>query len=78
MNSGAWITLYIPVMLIIFVAWELIQLYRRHEGNESALTMSQYVRRKAQEGSRFFKIFIWAFPLFVTLVGVWLYFHWRG
>lgn len=78
MNSGQYITLFIPVMLGAFVVWELVQLYRKRGGNASALTMSQYVTRKAKAGSWFFRVFILAFPIFLLVLSVWLVLHWEG
>ena len=75
MTSGQYITYFMYAVLIIFTIWELIQLYRRRKGNESAFTMSQYVERKAKKSKR------WAywnliFALLITVVGIWLIFHW--
>ena len=78
MTSGWWITIFIPACLGIFILWEFLQLYRRHKGNKSALTNSQYVRKQAKEGSRFYLWYILLFPLFIIAVGIWLFFHWAG
>lgn len=78
MTSGFYITWFVPVCLIIFGVWELIQLYRRRKGNKSARTMSQYVVWRAREGSAFYEGFIWVFALFVGVLGFFLLFHWEG
>lgn len=79
MTSGEWITYFLIFsVLVVFPAWEFVQLYRRRQGNKSALTMSQYVVRQAKAGSKFWKVFILAFPIFILLVATWLVFHWEG
>lgn len=79
MNSGQYITYFLIFsVLVVFPAWELIQLYRRRNGNKSARTMSQYVILRAKEGSRFWKGFILGFPIFIILVMLWLIPHWEG
>lgn len=82
MNSGEWITLFlfggVSILLAAFIPWELIQLYRRRNGNASARTLSQYVIKRAKEGSKFWRVVIVAFPVFLMVVGLWLLFHWEG
>lgn len=79
-TSGFYITWYlIGSVLLVFPAWELINLYRRREyGNDTSLTMSQFVTQMAREKSLFYRIFILAFPVFIILVGIWLIPHWQG
>lgn len=78
-TSGFYITWFlIGSVLLVFPLWELIQLYRRQRGNDSSLTMSQFVVAYAKSGSRFFRVFILAFPVLISLVGPWLLFHWEG
>ncbi len=79
MTSGEYITYFLIISVLgIFPAWEFIQLYRRRQGNKSAYTMSQYVVRRAKAGSKFWKIFILAFPTLILVVSIWLYYHWLG
>ena len=79
MTSGEWITYFlIAAVLVIFPLWQFIQLYRRRRGNKSAMTMSQFVVRRAKGGSSFWSWFIIIFPIFILLVSVWLIFHWEG
>jgi uncharacterized membrane protein len=78
-TSGQYITWSMIVYLFgVFLPWELIQLARRRAGNKSALTMSQFVTRKAEGGHRLWKWFVVLFPVFVTFLGVWLFFHWQA
>lgn len=77
MTSGELITWWaLFSVLIAFPAWEFIQLYRRRKGNKSALTMSQYVTRRAKEGNEFWKWVAILFPFFLFIVAIWLVFHW--
>ena len=78
MNSGQWITYSLIGGLVAFVVWELVQLQRRRWGNKSARTLSQYVVGRAKAGSTKWKVFIVGFPVFIALVGVWLFFHFEG
>jgi len=78
MTSGELITYFIPGTLIIFITWELIQLERKRGGNKSARTNSQWVIWKAKGGSVFWRRYLIIFPIFITLVGLWLLFHWEG
>ena len=79
MNSGAWITFYLFVsVLVIFPAWEFIQLYRRRHGAGSALTMSQYITKRVRAGSKPWLFVAVAFPIFILLVSFLLLFHWEG
>lgn len=78
MTSGQWIAWSVPVGLLIFVGWELLQLHRRRRGNQSALTKSQYVTRQAKAGHRGWAWYILIFPVFIALVGVWLVFHFQA
>lgn len=78
MTSGQWITYFLfASVLVIFPIWELLQLLRRRLGNESALTMSQYVTRRAKKSKKWAVIVI-AFPILILLVAIWLIFHWEG
>lgn len=72
MTSGQWITYFLLGALVAFIIWEFIQLARGKE------TMSQYVIRRAKEGSGFWRLFILIFPFFVIAVGIWLVPHWEG
>ena len=79
MNSGEYITWFLILsVLVVFPAWEFIQLYRRRKGNRSARTMSQYVIHMAKNGHNGWKWFLIVFPVFIMLVSVWLIFHWEG
>jgi hypothetical protein len=79
MTSGEYITYFLILSVLgIFPVWEFVQLYRRRQGNKSALTMSQYVVKRARAGSKFWKVFILAFPVFILLIAIWLVFHWSG
>lgn len=78
MNSGEWITFFLLFSLVAFVVWEFTQLYRRRQGNRSARTMSQYVIHRVRAGSSGWKWFVLLFPIFITLVGIWLLFHWEA
>jgi hypothetical protein len=82
MTSGAWITLFlfggVALLFIIGTPWEFLQLYRHRKGNKSALTISQYVVRKAEGGSKFWRFMVVAFPIFLIIVGLILLFHWEG
>lgn len=79
MNSGEYITWFlIGSVLVVFPAWEFIQLYRRRKGNRSARTMSQYVIHRAENGSTFWRGFTIAFPALIFFVSLWLLLHWEG
>lgn len=82
MTSGALISWFVAggvgLWLLIFIPWELIQLFRRRMGNDSALTASQYMTGKAKAGHRGWMMFIIAFPFFLIIVGIWLVFHFSG
>ena len=82
MTSGQWITLYmlggLAFLVITFIAWEFIQLYRRRKGNKSAKTLTQWVTSKADGGSEFWHWFTVVFPIVLVLIGVWLIFHFEG
>jgi hypothetical protein len=79
MTSGFWIWLSVPFFLFaVFLPWELWQLKRRRNGNQSALTKSQYATRLARAGNKFMRWYILIFPVFIALVGVWLIFHWSA
>jgi uncharacterized membrane protein len=79
MTSGQYITWFLILsVLVVFPAWELIQLQRRRNGNKSALTMSQYIGKKIEAGSKPWTYFVIVFPIFIIVVAVWLLFHWEG
>lgn len=79
MTSGTWITLYLfTSVLVIFPAWEFLQLYRRRNGNASALTASQWIIRRIKAGSKFWLFVAIGFPIFLVFVGIWLSLHWEG
>lgn len=77
MTSGEYITYFLILSVLgIFPVWEFVQLYRRRQGNKSALTASQYVTRKALAGHKGWKWFCIIFPIFILLVALWLTWHW--
>jgi len=71
MSSGFLITMFMPVCMIIFGIWELVQLARKKP------TMSQYIVRKIRGGSEEWEIFAWVFALFVGCLGFFLVLHWE-
>lgn len=79
-TSGFYITWFlIGSVLVVFPLWEMLNLYRRRKyDNATSLTMSQFVIAYAKSGSMFWRVFILAFPVLITLVGLWLSLHWSG
>lgn len=72
-KSGWWITWYLfTSVLVVFPVWEIIQLARKKP------TMSKYVIAKAEQGDRFYRVAILAFPALIFVVSIWLTFHWLG
>jgi succinate dehydrogenase/fumarate reductase cytochrome b subunit len=78
MTSGDWILYYVPFFYVSFIAWELLQLWRRRNGNTSAYTVSQMITRNAKAGKKVYKWIAILYPLFHIVVGVWLVFHFGG
>ena len=70
-SFGKFITWYlIGGLLGGFVILEIIALATGRE------TMSQYVIRRAREGSRLYLAIAVGFPVLVILIGIWLTLHW--
>lgn len=82
MNSGQWLTLYgiggFTLWAVVFIAWELINLKRKRDGNKSSLTLSQYTVREAKSGAMFWRAAILVIPIFFLCLGTWLLFHFEG
>lgn len=72
-SSGFWITWaalsYIAIFLMWFIPWELLNLWRGKE------TLSQFVMRRAREGSKFYKGVLVGLPSGLMLSGGWLFLH---
>lgn len=64
--------------VVLFIVGELVMLQLRRMGWTNARTLSQYTRKRAEEGEPFYRVLLFVLPIFLTVCGIWLFFHLAG